>query len=721
MAFTRASRFLAYLVAVVPILYVPWTLFPAVFGKVPVFLMLVAALALFAAFVSHPKKTAANSARPRQFLDSAVLIFAGIYSLTALSGSDFFRSVWGTESRGTGLVVLLALVFWYFLSRRFLYESSWRRFWWIILLGASIEAAVGILESFAPRLALGFGDSGRFSAFFGNPSYLGAYLAPAFFIAPLLLSRASNRGRVVLGFLAVIIFLGIILTGSRGAFLGLAAGAVFGGAALLLSIPKIARRRALFFLTFTILLAGGLAVLIWNYSGAARRLFLEPWSEARVINLRIALNAFNSRPFFGWGPENYQAAFDRYYRPELLRTSFSETVADKPHNFFLETLATGGLALFAALLLFLAVGGYCLFKRNDEPLARAAVIGSSVAYFGALFFLFETLPAAILFFSLLAFIARAPSDAISFASKPIPARTNNLLWRWLLAAAAIGFAALAVIGGPAAVPASAATLAALNSRDAATWSAAARRAADAPSVHHPEIIKLLARDFVALEGRGAYPEEFFRDNVPWLRQKLEEITRRSPSDFTAQFMLGQLLTAEGQYFGRPEALNAALAAFERARDLSPRRQAVPLQAAKTLLIGDKNDEAIALLREIVAADPSLPEPHWFLGLALIANNELAAGAEEIRLTLRSRSPRNVSESLYIIDIFDKTGRYADIVPVLENLIRYNLGSAVWHARLAATYEKLGKPELAIMEAQRAAELDPSYRAEAEEFIQRLKP
>lgn len=62
-----------------------------------------------------------------------------------------------------------------------------------------------------------------------------------------------------------------------------------------------------------------------------------------------------ARPWFGWGPGNFQSAYAAFQSPAA-----SETVAD-PHNFFFEISATSGLP---AGLLFLAAVALSIFRRH---------------------------------------------------------------------------------------------------------------------------------------------------------------------------------------------------------------------------------------------------------------------------------------------------------------------------------------------------------------------
>ncbi|NND96918.1 MAG: O-antigen ligase family protein, partial [Pirellulaceae bacterium] len=62
-------------------------------------------------------------------------------------------------------------------------------------------------------------------------------------------------------------------------------------------------------------------------------------------------------PFFGSGPGNFQAMYERYREP-----SANEQIAD-PHNFLFETLASGGFVGLGLLLMLLVLSGYFAYQR----------------------------------------------------------------------------------------------------------------------------------------------------------------------------------------------------------------------------------------------------------------------------------------------------------------------------------------------------------------------
>lgn len=716
----RAGKWGAWALATSPLWYVPVTLFPAVSGKMPFLLALIAGLGLVAA----GRPAAARVPRP---LLVAVPVFVVVSAGAALFGVDGAQSLWGSVSRATGLVTTAALAVWCLSAPRILDAAGWRRFWLVSALTAAATTAMLVAEALFPAVRAFFQEEARFSGLFGNPSYLAGYLTMSAALAPLCLSSFPSRIRWAVPALAAAAVAGVVLTGSRSGIVGLAAAALAGGAVV--ALRARGRRRAhillgaavvgvlagsLFLVPQDVLVRIGLPAPVVRVVDA-RSYFDDP---TRLLQWQIALEAFRARPLLGWGPENYQAAFDRHYRPELLRFSFTETVSDKPHNYPLELLVAGGVPL---VLAWVALLGVCILlivrglRAGTLTTAEGAgAAGALAAYLVHGAFLFETLPTSLLFFSLLAWLG------VRSGSAAVPARRS----RAGLAGASV-FAVVALVAGPLTIPSGFAALRTLEADSPAAWARNGRFALAAWSVQRRDVVKQLARDFVNRSARPGGTEAFYKDNVRTVRAALERETDLHPGDFTLFFMLGQLYALEGELYESPEGLQRSLAALEKADAISPRRQAVKFQLAKTLLLGGQPEKAVEVTRAVVAEDPTLQEPHWFLGLALSAAGDRAAAADEMRTSLDlgrrgawKDAPRR-QEMDYVIALFDEQKRYADIVPLYEILIRHEPDNAQWHVHLAATYAALGKPALAALEAQRAAELDPAFAEEARRFQEAL--
>ncbi len=138
----------------------------------------------------------------------------------------------------------------------------------------------------------------------------------------------------------------------------------------------------------------------------------------RLLNWNIALKAFKEKPIFGYGPENFGSAANKYYDYRIGR---EEPWFDRAHNNPFEILATGGIVLFSFYLFWLAVVFYIIFKVAKEEKVLSFILASIfLAYFLQGFFLFDLLAVYLGLFPFLAFLVyltRINADTIS-ANQP---------------------------------------------------------------------------------------------------------------------------------------------------------------------------------------------------------------------------------------------------------------------------------------------------------------
>ena len=311
-------------------------------------------------------------------------------------------SLVGSEIRNEGLLTLLTNLALFFLSLHFLLDMK-RVPGWICLAGF-VAACYGIIQ----RLG---GDPitwnepvwSRVTSTLGQPNALGAYLA---MVLPLSLTFAMNPdprqdkikgrgiGRRVLGcgcFLVVLIAL--ILTGSRGGWLGAGAALLLFG---ILTMPRLetkARRVAFVCIILTLLVTGAFSLhpglsplrriastIHVERNPQGHSISFDGTARERLTTWKASWRLFEANPWIGVGPEMMRQFF-----PRFLATGDPETEADRAHNFFLQEAVTKGIpgvAVAVWLLVTLFWSGKQGFSRNPSGENRIVATGFLCACFG---------------------------------------------------------------------------------------------------------------------------------------------------------------------------------------------------------------------------------------------------------------------------------------------------------------------------------------------------
>ncbi|WP_372719082.1 O-antigen ligase family protein [Novipirellula sp.] len=175
-------------------------------------------------------------------------------------------------------------------------------------------------------------------------------------------SRMSTAQRVCWIGLTVLLAVSLLATRSRSAVLAVFIGAAF----LLFASMNFGRHRRTVVLAFAAIGSVGIVVfggiLTWG-----NREWIEqaPASLAfRIQYWRSTMAMVTQMPLFGAGPGNYQMIYERFREP-----SANEQIAE-PHNFFFETLASGGW-IAAGLLVCLAVAVLACWKTRRDQLRES--------------------------------------------------------------------------------------------------------------------------------------------------------------------------------------------------------------------------------------------------------------------------------------------------------------------------------------------------------------
>lgn len=270
------------------------------------------------------------------------LFYIASVVLTTYLSADFQVStlgLWGTYN--TGLICALALApFWTHVGAedRVALESGIR---W----GALLMVAVGLCQKFGVAFLTPYAlpTGSRVYSTLGSPIYVGAVGALCF---PFCKSRFEKVALLLL----------LWATGSRGAWLAVAIGAIY---------------HAWPMLTLSIRLWG----MVATGGGLIAAMTLRPPSDlGRIAVWAAAWDAFKDRPWLGWGAGNYLMVAELYRNP-LWDEVYGATTQDHAHNLFLEAMAASGLVGLVALC-----GLLCSLWMNTRECrtTRAALLGCFV-------------------------------------------------------------------------------------------------------------------------------------------------------------------------------------------------------------------------------------------------------------------------------------------------------------------------------------------------------
>ena len=734
-----------FIVLLTPLVTIKSVLYPFVFGKA-LFLQIILEI-LFPFWVALLIIDPAARPKRSPILWGALLFGAMLLAATVF-GIDPHKSFWGTDERASGVFTQLHyLVFFLMLPSVFRTRKDWRRVLWLILGVGFVLSVQGIIENFASGLRGGT----RVMAVFGNPILFGGYLLfPAFLSIYVFLETRGPHRFAALGIFAASVT-ALLFTQTRGAVLG----AIVGCAAavclrLVATRPVQANNRLRVFVAF-----GAVAILtmlivafrdtpiVKSIPGANRLTSIsirDTTATARFLLWRVAIRGFAARPFLGWGPENFDYVFDRYYDPYFLRFSIGETWSDRAHNAFLDLLTMTGVVGFAAYMFLIGAVVRKLWReaRKDTSPEVTMLAGLLVAYLVSNFFAFDSPSSALLFFFLLALVAARGETGQPSLQHELWSSVKAMM---IAVAAVLSIAGLIVHmrmlrASQAGLIAATMAPEMVNER----WLAISR-ALQMPSPYLPSIRQRFANAIFLDVGnkgplRGVDAEKF-------LALAIEEMKKNivgHPHDFAYWFTLGNLYTQAGIVVD-PRFFQDAETAYMRGKEESPKRQALYFQLASVKLLQHDFPAAVEILKPVTEFDPRVGETHWLLGVAYGYNGERKEALSAWRVALMGEE--DAQSMLYdIIDTGVNIGglQYApsvlkevqfavhiafqekdfELLRVLTLLmIQLDAPSADNFGKLAAVELELGNFTAARAAARYVINIDPASGAEAEAFLNEI--
>lgn len=415
--------------------------------------LLALVVAIRAVFFPAAKKSGSR------FLFLVPVFFVLAIGIAQLSSIDPVRSFFGSYDWQAGFLFLVAgLVFFLALFRELSLANPERRLAKIKRLLSAASAAGGLVALYACLQILGidyfqWSENPLFTkraiATLGQPNFLASWLL---LVLPLAIFSAWENRKRLSGFfyflVALLEFLAILASASRGALLALSASLAF---ALILAWRRSQSGKKV------LLVAGAIMVLmipsLWalekSLPGRVSGLmdFTQGSAAARVNFYQAAFDAFLKKPLSGYGLENGNQVFFPYYLPDWGIYGDVGALTDKAHNVILDILLSSGLVGLLAYFA-LALFAWHLIRRGRELSPWSAVLGFGLlASSLSLLFNFQSIAGAIYSWFFLAILASLAIDSRQYA--PIKEKVSGFflgcLGRAVLAIAALAFAVLMVV------------------------------------------------------------------------------------------------------------------------------------------------------------------------------------------------------------------------------------------------------------------------------------
>jgi len=654
--------------------------------------------------------------------------FVAIIGLADLFGVEPFKSFWSNFERMEGFVGLLHVFMYFFVIVSFLHtEKLWTRFFQTSLIASVLVGIYGFFQ-LVGVFDIHQGNS-RVDGTFGNAAYLGVYTLFHIFIGAVFLSRnwKENIWRYLYGSVIALNLIMLYFTATRGSILGF-----LGGVLLTTILVALFERRNKEVRKYAVGLLAGVVILIGGFFAAKNTSFVqdspvlsrfsdisltEQTTKSRFMVWGMAIEGFKEKPILGWGQENFNYVFNKYYNPDMYG---QEPWFDRAHNIFFDWLIAGGILGLAGYLGIFVIALYLLWRKTELPIIEKSIFtGLLAAYFFQNLFVFDNLMSYILFFSVLGYIHHASTDnqegfikKISAKFKKEPFSKKDVVT--FIAPIFLILTIFIIYFFNFKLLTTNTTL--LNALQPQQENGGPQRNLEffekalsyetAGSVEVREQLGRTAISIIGVEGIDTNIREAFAVKT---EEELRKQIELAPGNIRHLIFLGSFL----QQIGKNE---EAIDIFEQAREISPKKQQIYFGLANSQLSLGQYDDALATFKTAYELATEYSEAQTLYGLGAVYAGE-ASLAKDLLEPLYGTA---LVPDQRFVNAYAVRGDMRSVATIWESIIESNPNNAQHHFNLAATYLNLGRRQNAITELEKVIEIEPAAKEQVDFLISEIR-
>lgn len=573
------------------------------------------------------------------------LAFTLVMFLADYFGVSRVASFWSNFERMEGFVTIAHLLA-YFIVLISVFKTNrvWRNFLKFSVI-TSVCMTVYSLMQLSGYAEIHQGNV-RLDGLLGNATYLAIYVLFNIFFALFLFIKEKNDYWKSFYTISVILNLIVLyFTATRGAILGLIGGVLL--SAIIISVfskdrPKL--RKFSIGLILAVVIFVGLFILVKDSPFVRESKVLKRFATisledrttlSRFLIWGIAFDAVKEKPLLGYGQSNFDTLFDTGYDPRLYN---QEQWFDRAHNIVMDTLVSGG---FLGLITYLSIfifALYLLWKKSQLSLTEKSVItGLLAAYFFQNLFVFDNLMSYILFVSTLALIN---FESIG-ADTEFTENSNNKLNYFLSVVVIAALVGTVYFVNVPLYKSSSDLIKALQSaynsntgQFATLYSTPLKNlefyknALDLGTAGNPEIRTQLSQSSINILRANNVPDDMKIAFHNYAVLEIEKQIEESPLNARYPFVLGSYYAQIGDF-------GSAIKYFEKAFELSPKKQIISSALAISYAKSGDVEHGLSLAKDVYDMEKRSREA-WF---AYITIADLA-GRNDIVDVLMSEAIEN---------------------------------------------------------------------------------
>lgn len=658
--------------------------------------------------------------RPRMSkITQAVLAFAGIVLLADIFGENPSKSLWSNYERMEGFVLILHLVLYYITASGMLNSKVlWNRYL-NTNIGASFAMALYSVFQLAGVFKINQGGV-RVDGTFGNATYLAIYMVFNIFLCLYMLLDESLSSVKKWAYRIIILLELVILyfTATRGAILGIIGGLFVTG---LLVVWKEKENTSLKKISKYIL--AGIVVLIigfWAMKDTAfvknspvlgrfsNLSFAEFKTQGRSFVWPMALKGVMDRPVLGWGQENFNFVFNKYYDPGMFG---QEEWFDRTHNVVLDWLIAGGILGFVAYaLIYVALLYYVWRKESVLSVSQKSVItGMISAYVFHNMFVFDNLVSYIMFFTILAMVDQLSRNYIS-VNPPKQFSKDTVNYIVFPSAIILTIVAVYFVNVPA-INANRTLIKAMTPQGQKGIDENLRLFKEAfaeNSFGTSEVLEQAVTATIQVVSQNGPSEAQKMAFYEMSKEALDKKLAETPNDARYLVFAGTFYNRIGQY-------DESIKYLERAIAESPKKQTIHFELGSSYLGKGEPGKTLEIFKKAYDFKSDSKEAQILLAIASIyAKNEAVLKEATSKL-----DPNIIISDNRFVNAYAGIGDFNSAINILNTRLTLDPKNKDNKLLLASVYTRSGQKQRAIALIQEMINADPTFKQEGEAYIQQI--
>jgi len=731
-----------FLIPFVPLIIANSLYFPFIVGKAFAFRILIEIV--FAAWLVIMLLD--SRYRPKlSWISGSIGSFLFIIFLANIFGLNPYFSFWSNFERMEGFVTLLHLGAFFVVIGSVFDEKLWKRFFHVSLAVSLVISIYSLMQIF-PALKF-FGEpleirqgGARVDGTMGNAIYLALYLMFHFFIALFYFLKAQKYKLVYL--LIILLNLTIIyFTASRGVILGLDLGLII--AFLLIFFlekeRKILKRNiGIALLALVILIVGFLFVKDSSFIRKNQTLgrFSELTkvdaikSQGRFMIWPMAIAAFKDSPVLGYGQENFNFVFNKYYNPKVYN---QEPWFDRVHNTFLDWLVVGGILGLLAYITILFSVFFALWSSSASVVDKSVLTGLLSGYIFQSIFVFDNLVSYIMLFSVFGYIWQLENLKIKPSGNKKDSRTKNsgvkensagtLTKYFALPAISIALIFVIYFINVRTYKANAALIQAIHPENSVEQSLNSyRKVFSINTFGGREALFQFVDRTLRVNAEKNIASGLKEEHIKLAEEQIKSITDQYSFDTRTFLVVGSfysnmsnLARELGNGAEAEDYFKKSLQYLERAKEISPRRQDVFFEIGSAYFAHDDLPLALQNLKYAFDLEPENPEAR--IRYALVSM--FAGNITEANLIL-SEGGNNLYFDRRVMNALFYTKQNSKILSLWKERVEENPKNIEFRKSLAGAYIMNGDSIGAITELEEIVKLQPDFKESADFMIAEIR-